>query len=147
MASLIKESQAFVWHRHFCLLYNRHHSGCVCVCVCVCVGWEEGAGLGLREQGIQEPIRGGEVRDKNDKYKVTMLHNSLLRYLSHIHIYVYPPPPLPSTWHALYMQGVGMDMRDPFEQFRKNKSYTFSKTRGPPPPACECLYYKTTPVI
>ena len=49
-----------------------------CVCVCVCVelfftpttGWEEGVGLGLREQGIQEPIRGGEVRHKNDKYKV-----------------------------------------------------------------------------
>lgn len=37
----------------------------------VCVGWEEGVGLGLREQGIQEPIRGGEVRDKNDKYKVS----------------------------------------------------------------------------
>ena len=37
----------------------------------VCLGWEEGAGLGLREQGIQEPIRGGEVRDKNDKYKVS----------------------------------------------------------------------------
>ena len=29
-------------------------------------------GLGAREQGIQEPIRGGEVRDKNDKYKVSM---------------------------------------------------------------------------
>ena len=37
----------------------------------VCLGWEEGVGLGLREQGIQEPIRGGEVRDKNDKYKVS----------------------------------------------------------------------------
>ena len=29
-------------------------------------------GLGAREQGIQEPIRGGEVRDKNDKYKVSI---------------------------------------------------------------------------
>ena len=35
-------------------------------------GWEEGAGLGAREQGIQEPIKGGEVRDKNDKYKVSV---------------------------------------------------------------------------
>lgn len=28
-------------------------------------------------------------------------------------------------WPSL--QGVGMDMNDPFEQFRKNKSYTFNK--------------------
>lgn len=34
-------------------------------------GWE-GAGLGTEEQGIQEPIKGGEVRDKQDKYKVQM---------------------------------------------------------------------------
>jgi calcium homeostasis ER protein len=61
------------------------------------MGWEEGAGLGLREQGIQEPIKGGEIRDKNDKYK-----------------------------------GVGMDMKDPFELFRKNKSYTFNRPRAPP---------------
>lgn len=33
------------------------------------MGWE-GAGLGLEEQGIQEPVKGGEVRDKVDKYKV-----------------------------------------------------------------------------
>ncbi len=33
-------------------------------------GWEEGVGLGVQEQGIQEPIRAGEVRDKQDKYKV-----------------------------------------------------------------------------
>ena len=33
------------------------------------MGWD-GAGLGAEEQGIQEPIKGGEVRDKVDKYKV-----------------------------------------------------------------------------
>ncbi len=33
------------------------------------MGWE-GAGLGMAEQGIQEPVKGGEVRDKVDKYKV-----------------------------------------------------------------------------
>ena len=33
------------------------------------MGWE-GAGLGAEEQGIQEPVKGGEVRDKVDKYKV-----------------------------------------------------------------------------
>ena len=58
---------------------------CVCVCVCVCVlGWEEGAGLGVREQGIQEPIRGGDVRDKNDKYKVNMkTHQNIETRLTH----------------------------------------------------------------
>ena len=33
------------------------------------MGWE-GAGLGAEEQGIQEPVKGGEVRDAVDKYKV-----------------------------------------------------------------------------
>lgn len=32
------------------------------------MGWE-GAGLGSLQQGIQEPIKGGEVRGKADKYK------------------------------------------------------------------------------
>ncbi len=34
-------------------------------------GWEEGAGLGLQAQGIQEPIKAADVRDKQDKYKVS----------------------------------------------------------------------------
>ena len=33
------------------------------------MGWE-GAGLGAAEQGIQDPIKGGEVRSKGDKYKM-----------------------------------------------------------------------------
>ena len=33
------------------------------------MGWE-GTGLGSSHQGIQEPVRGGDVRDKGDKYKV-----------------------------------------------------------------------------
>ena len=32
-------------------------------------GWG-GAGLGRTQQGISDPISGGEVRDKFDKYKV-----------------------------------------------------------------------------
>ena len=32
------------------------------------MGWG-GAGLGSQEQGIAEPIQGGEVRDKTDRYK------------------------------------------------------------------------------
>ena len=38
---------------------------------CLYIGWE-GTGLGARHQGIQEPIKGGDVRDKQDKYKVTI---------------------------------------------------------------------------
>jgi len=34
------------------------------------MGWE-GAGLGSAEQGIQDPIKGGEVRSRSDKYKVS----------------------------------------------------------------------------
>ncbi|XP_064604501.1 calcium homeostasis endoplasmic reticulum protein-like [Liolophura sinensis] len=53
------------------------------------MGWG-GRGLGATEQGIVEPISGGEVRDRQDKFK-----------------------------------GVGIDIKDPFEQFRKNKSAGF----------------------
>ena len=34
------------------------------------VGWE-GAGLGKAEQGIQDPIKQGDIRDKQDMYKVS----------------------------------------------------------------------------
>ncbi len=63
------------------------------------LGWETGEGLGARSQGIQEPIKEGEARDKTNQFA-----------------------------------GVGINMKDPFEQFRKNKSYTFNR-RAPPPPA------------
>lgn len=33
------------------------------------MGWE-GTGLGSSHQGIQEPVRGGDVRDQGDRYKV-----------------------------------------------------------------------------
>ena len=33
------------------------------------MGWE-GAGLGSKQQGLQEPVKSGDVRDKTDKYKV-----------------------------------------------------------------------------
>ncbi len=42
------------------------------------MGWE-GAGLGATEQGIQEPIKGGDVRDKIDKYKVGVVCVESLR--------------------------------------------------------------------
>jgi len=57
------------------------------------MGWE-GAGLGRSQQGIYDPISGGEVRDKFDKFK-----------------------------------GVGADMKDPFEAYRKSKSYSFLGSR------------------
>ena len=61
----------------------------------VFLGWE-GAGLGSKEQGIQAPIKGGEVRNKAEQFA-----------------------------------GVGMAQNnDPFEQFRRSKSYTYN--RRPP---------------
>lgn len=57
------------------------------------MGWG-GAGLGRTQQGISDPISGGEVRDKFDKYK-----------------------------------GVGIEMNDPFEAYRKSKSYSFIGSR------------------
>ena len=80
------------------------------------LGWE-GSGLGAQRQGIEEPIKGGEVRDKLDKYKVRKeeLSNS---------VWVYDL--------MIFFQGVGMDMKDPFELFRKNMSYTFNRRERPP---------------
>ncbi|XP_055910093.1 calcium homeostasis endoplasmic reticulum protein isoform X2 [Eupeodes corollae] len=55
------------------------------------MGWAgSGAGLGTKNQGIDEPISGGEVRERRDMYK-----------------------------------GVGSNMNDPFENFRKNKGAAF----------------------
>ncbi|EEB17110.1 conserved hypothetical protein [Pediculus humanus corporis] len=53
------------------------------------MGWS-GAGLGSKEQGIEAPIAGGEVRDKVDQYK-----------------------------------GVGVNLHDPYENFRKSKGQAF----------------------
>ncbi|XP_047368884.1 calcium homeostasis endoplasmic reticulum protein isoform X1 [Vespa velutina] len=53
------------------------------------MGWG-GAGLGANEQGIEAPISGGEIRDKNDQYK-----------------------------------GVGINLNDPYENFRKSKGQAF----------------------
>ncbi|XP_026274909.1 calcium homeostasis endoplasmic reticulum protein [Frankliniella occidentalis] len=53
------------------------------------MGWG-GAGLGAKEQGIEQPISGGEIRDRNDMYK-----------------------------------GVGVNLNDPYENFRKNKGQAF----------------------
>ena len=44
------------------------------------MGWE-GAGLGLEEQGIQEPVKGGDVRDKVDKYKVSTCVSNFISQL------------------------------------------------------------------
>lgn len=53
------------------------------------MGWG-GAGLGAKEQGIEQPISGGEIRDRTDMYK-----------------------------------GVGVNLNDPYENFRKNKGQAF----------------------
>uniref|UniRef100_T1PB01 G-patch domain protein n=1 Tax=Musca domestica TaxID=7370 RepID=T1PB01_MUSDO len=55
------------------------------------MGWSgAGTGLGTKNQGIDQPISGGEVRDRKDLYK-----------------------------------GVGVNMNDPYENFRKNKGAAF----------------------
>ncbi|RZF45440.1 hypothetical protein LSTR_LSTR014151, partial [Laodelphax striatellus] len=53
------------------------------------MGWG-GAGLGAKEQGIEQPISGGEIRDRTDQYK-----------------------------------GVGLNLNDPYENFRKSKGQAF----------------------
>lgn len=54
------------------------------------LGWSGSGGLGAKEQGIQDPIKGGDIRDKWDQYK-----------------------------------GVGVSLDDPYENYRRNKSYNF----------------------
>ncbi|KAJ7308257.1 hypothetical protein JRQ81_008783 [Phrynocephalus forsythii] len=54
------------------------------------MGWSGSGGLGAKEQGIQDPIKGGDIRDKWDQYK-----------------------------------GVGVSLDDPYENYRRNKSYSF----------------------
>nr|XP_024217822.1 calcium homeostasis endoplasmic reticulum protein [Halyomorpha halys] len=53
------------------------------------MGWS-GAGLGVKEQGIETPIQGGDIRDRSDQYK-----------------------------------GVGVNLNDPYENFRKSKGQAF----------------------
>ena len=57
---------------------------------CPHTGWSGSGGLGAKEQGIQDPIKGGDIRDKWDQYK-----------------------------------GVGVSLDDPYENYRRNKSYNF----------------------
>jgi len=50
------------------------------------MGWG-GAGLGSKEQGVQEPVHASSVRDNFDKFK-----------------------------------GLGNDLKDPYESYRKSRS-------------------------
>lgn len=79
-------SQSLTLQRFWHLLQNLM---CYKLHVMLISGWG-GKGLGASEQGIVDPIAGGDVRDRQDMFK-----------------------------------GVGVDLRDPFEQFRKNKSHGF----------------------
>jgi calcium homeostasis ER protein len=61
------------------------------------MGWE-GAGLGSQQQGLQEPVRGGEVRDKMDKYKgVGMEMNTPFDEFRKRKSYVYNQQPPPAS--------------------------------------------------
>jgi len=54
------------------------------------MGWG-GAGLGQKEQGRQDPINAGDVRDTYDRFK-----------------------------------GLGMEINDPYENYRKNRSQGYN---------------------
>lgn len=82
------------------------------------LGWTSG-GLGAgKTQGIVEPISGGELRDRNDLYKVS----------SFLHSFCF-------NLNTFMLQGVGAmsAANDPYENFRKNRSNNFivrMKSRG-----------------
>ena len=55
-------------------VYLGHCGMIALLCVSVCLpGWD-GAGLGAQQQGIEEPIKAGDVRGNLDKYKVHSPH-------------------------------------------------------------------------
>lgn len=75
------------------------------------MGWGgSGTGLGSHGQGIDTPISGGEVRDRQDQFKVTFLQLNLNGMMSNV---------------LMKLQGVGINLNDPYENFRKNKGAAF----------------------
>lgn len=75
------------------------------------MGWAgTGTGLGTKNQGIDQPISAGEVRDRKDMYKVRLI----VKYCLCIKHYC-----------CCFSQGVGVNTNDPFEHFRKNKGAAF----------------------
>jgi calcium homeostasis endoplasmic reticulum protein len=78
------------------------------------LGWKKETGLGFNNQGIAEPISGGEIRDRNDLYKVRSKSSPPTHaILMQIHFFFY------------LHQGVGMNTNDPYENFRRNRSTNF----------------------
>lgn len=75
------------------------------------MGWAgAGTGLGVSGQGIDKPIDGGAVRDRQDIYKVRGSGGMIIVFLIVV---------------VAFFQGVGMNMNDPYENFRKNKGAAF----------------------
>jgi len=71
------------------------------------LGWS-GTGLGKEEKGIVEPVKGGEVRTLENKYMGIGINTSV--------------PTTTSTSGSL--SGLSDDK---FEEYRKSKSYTYSR--------------------
>lgn len=77
------------------------------------MGWAgSGTGLGTHGQGIDTPISGGEVRDKQDQFKVIFFF-----FLIFFFVYI--------NLVSFCVQGVGINLNDPYENFRKNKGAAF----------------------
>lgn len=76
------------------------------------MGWAgTGTGLGTKNQGIDQPVSAGEVRDRKDMYKVCYIHTQFIKSNKKFNVFL--------------SQGVGINMNDPFENFRKNKGAAF----------------------
>jgi len=73
------------------------------------LGWS-GTGLGKEEKGIVEPVKGGEVRTLENKYMGIGINTTI---------------PTPTTSGGL--SGLSDDK---FEEYRKSKSYTYSRDPG-----------------
>lgn len=77
------------------------------------MGWAgSGTGLGSHGQGIDTPISGGEVRDRQDQFKVCI-------FIIHFWTLVI------DLASPFFYQGVGINLNDPYENFRKNKGAAF----------------------
>ncbi|PSN33837.1 hypothetical protein C0J52_16837 [Blattella germanica] len=107
------------------------------------MGWG-GAGLGAKEQGIEQPISGGEVRDKVDMYKGVGINlndpyenfrkSKGQAFINRMKARAEESSKLSFLLSFLskavrdkvdMYKGVGINLNDPYENFRKSKGQAF----------------------